>query len=260
MPVRIHVGTCSRWIKALNICLSHRTMKGPPYFRCSARSPSIPPALPDFSFFSANSISSTVNSSSMMSSQFSLDMEVKVGILRFSSATWGLEWACDVAREEKWTFQHDWISCGSDVILPFIRSLSPKESWPVGVLKRFGSFFLKSSSLFDHACLSRLARHLLAYFWVWFLRVFLFSKRGPSLGFPASHHFLQAFLHLVLSSFSSGFRMKCFLRFLGLNWGIALEAVWQICSDTALISSSSSEGTLYSLPIKGLSMSLILET
>ena len=146
-----------------------------------------------------------------------------------------------MAIDEKWFFHwamNDW---GLEVMMPSMRSLSPKEGWFDGTLKCFGLSSLKNCSLLNQADLSLLAWHRLAQFLLSRLRVF-FSNKELCLGRPASHHFVHAALHLVLRCCSGGLWIKHFLGFLGLKWGMEYEAMLMMLSETDLTSSFSSKG------------------
>ena len=121
-----------------------------------------------------------------------------------------LEWDWEVATDEKWFVHWARTNWGSEVMLPLMRSLSPREGWLGGILKRLGLSSLKSCFLFIQADLSLLVRHLLAQFLVNRLRLFFSSNTGPCFGRPASHHFLHAALYLVLRCWSWGSWMKRF--------------------------------------------------
>ena len=147
-PIKMSGGMCSRWTKALKICFSHRVRRAPPYLRCSGWRLLIPPAFLAVNLFRVSSTSSTVKKSSTTSSLLSLDSEVRVGTFLHTSATSGLEWDWQVAMDEKWFVHWARTNWGSEVMLPLMRSLSPREGWLGGILKRLGLSSLKNCSLF----------------------------------------------------------------------------------------------------------------
>ena len=120
---------------------------------------------------------------------------------------------------------------------------SPRETFFDGVLNHLD---LNCFSCFSQDCRSRVARHLSAHWRVNLLSFFSFSSySGPTLGRPASRHFLQAASHLELSSLNCELPENCFLFLVFVfTCGVREEAATDKGLETKLRSSPTSDGEL----------------